>query len=219
MFMVVSGRRDTARSGTDGSMYRAMKRRVRRSEPKTRRSRGRDDRGAVLVEAAFMLPFLVALLMGIIDFGFVFNDWISVRQGGRDGLREVIVNTNPTGPGAGGSWSCDLAGCPFSAEQTSTACYIKSRVGLDNTKTAVAVFFTDGSFVGGQPVKVCVQYETGSVTGAYTPILVNKVLDTEVESLIEQPPIASTTFHPLQETAFPDGHAIKTWGSLSCDTL
>ena len=67
MFMVVSGRRDTARSGTDGSMYRAMKRRVRRSEPKTRRSRGRDDRGAVLVEAAFMLPFLVALLLGIID--------------------------------------------------------------------------------------------------------------------------------------------------------
>src|SRR5437763_261259 len=156
MFMVVSGRRDTARSGTDGSMYRAMKRRVRRSEPKTRRSRGRDDRGAVLIEAAFLLPFLFALLFGIIDFGFVFNDWISVRQGGRDGLREVIVNTNPTGPGAGGSWSCNLAGGPFSAEQTSRAWYIKSRLGLDDTKPAVAVFFMHGSFVGGQPVKVCV---------------------------------------------------------------
>src|SRR2546421_10205254 len=106
MFMVVSGRRDTARSGTDGSMKRAMRRRVRRSEPKPRRSRGRDDRGAVLVEAALLLPFLFALLFGIIDFGFTFNDWISVRQGGRDGMRQLIVDTTPAPPTPPGSWSC-----------------------------------------------------------------------------------------------------------------
>ncbi|HMC68386.1 MAG TPA: TadE/TadG family type IV pilus assembly protein, partial [Mycobacteriales bacterium] len=137
--MVVSGRRDTARSGTDGSMYRAMKRRVRRSEPKTRRSRGRDDRGAVLIEAAFLLPFLFALLFGIIDFGFTFNDWISVRQGGRDGLRQMIVNANPTPPAPSTTWAgagCVQNGGPdsvTSAHAYSVMCFTKLRVGLDQS--------------------------------------------------------------------------------------
>jgi hypothetical protein len=164
-----------------------------------------------------MVPFLVALVMGIIDFGFVFNDWISVRQGGRDGLRQVIVNTRPTGPGAGGSWSCGTLNGVSGTDPTAMACYIKSRVGLDNSKTAVAIYFTTGSFTAGQPVKVCVQYKTGSVTGLYTPLLQGKILDTEVESLIEQN--STTLTAPFSESSFPDGSAITPWANLSCTTL
>ena len=162
-----------------------------------------------------MLPFLFALLFGIIDFGFTFNDWISVRQGGRDGLRQVIVNTKPAAPG-GGTWSCpNPAG--LSGDALSVMCFTKARVGLDQNKTAVKVFFTDGSFTAGQPVKVCVQYMTSSLTGAYSTILNNKVLDTEVESLIEQ---SSTTFiHPFAETTFNDtNHTAVTWAG-SCGQL
>jgi hypothetical protein len=170
----------------------------------------------VLVEAAFMLPILFAIVFGIIDFGFVFNDWISVRQGGRDGLRQVIVNTHPTAPG-GGAWSCPLGGGVPAGDATSMACFTKLRVGNDQNKTAVAIYFTSGSFTAGQPVKVCVQYKSGSATGAYSTILSGKVLDTEVESLIEQPSVTLIT--PFQETAFPDGTAIQSWASLSCTTL
>ena len=173
----------------------------------------------MLVEAAFLLPFLFALVFGIIDFGFTFNDWISVRQGGRDGLRQVIVNTKPV-PAGGGSWTCPNPS-GLTGDAYNIACFTKARVGLDQNKTAVSVFFTDGTFTAGQPVKICVQYQTSSLTGAYSTILNTKVLDTEVESLIEQ---NSTTFiHPFAEASFNDtkpggGHTAVTWAA-ACSQL
>ena len=156
--------------------------------------------------------------MGIIDFGFSFNDWISVRQGGRDGLRQVIVDTSPTA--ASGTWSCNhgtySSAGGFSASSTDLAamdCFTKDRVGLDANKTAVSIYFS-GAFSPGQPVKVGVRYETGSTTGFYSPILGGKILSTEVESLIEQ---SSTTLSPFQELTFFDGN--PTHFPLSCSTL
>jgi len=163
----------------------------------------------VLVEAAFMLPFLFALLFGIIDFGFTFNDWISVRQGGRDGLRQMIVKTNPTNPG-GGAWACPTTGGPASGDPQAIMCFTKLRVGLDQTKTRVKVAFT-APYTAGQPVKICVQYQTASITRAYAPLLDGKVLDTEVESLIET--TSPTMTAPFAETPFT-----ATWPA-SCDQL
>jgi len=183
-----------------------------------RARRAQGDRGAVLVEAAFVLPVLVALVMGIIDFGFSFNDWISVRQGGRDGLRQVIVSTAP--PSASGSWNCNhgtfSSTSPFAASSTDLMamdCFTKARVGLDDNKTAVSVYFAT-PFKAGQPVKVCVRYQTGSTTGFYNTILSGKVLGTEVESLIEQD---STTLSPFQESTFHDGTATNF--PTSCSSL
>ena len=165
-----------------------------------------------------MLPFLFALLFGIIDFGFTFNDWISVRQGGRDGLRQVIVKTNPTNP-AGGAWACpEYAGGPaVGTDAQAIMCFTKLRVGNDQTKTAVKLYFdtaAGATFSAGKPVKICVQYRTSSLTRAYSTLLDNKVLDTEVESLIET---TAATISPFQENAFPDGTAI-TW-SGTCTQL
>ena len=202
----------------DGSMLRAMRRVRERAERKSRRARARDDRGAVLIEAAFLLPFLFALLFGIIDFGFTFNDWISVRQGGRDGLRQMIVKTNPANP-AGGAWACpEGGGGPMAGtDAQAVMCFTKMRVGLDQHKTAVKVYYdtaAGASFTAGKPVKICVQYRTASLTRAYASILDNKVLDTEVESLIET---TSASMAPFQENAFPDGTAL-TWGA-TCTQL
>ena len=173
----------------------------------------------MLIEAALLLPFLFALLFGIIDFGYTFNDWISVRQGGRDGLRQVIVKTNPTAPG-GGSWSCPVgSGGPASTSGDAYAitCFTKLRVGLDQNRTAVKVFWdTSGTnFAAGKPVKVCVQYRTSSLTRAYATLLDNKILDTEVESLIETTSTGLTS--TFQENSFPDGTAVN-WSS-TCGQL
>ena len=171
--------------------------------------RRRSDRGAVLVESALILPFVFALVFGIIDFGNSFNDYISVRQGARDGLRMALVNTNPSAPtctpGSGG---------PTSGDALATLCYTKSRVGLDNSRTAVKLYFT-GTYTAGQPVKMCVQYKTSSLTGAYSTVLNGKVLNTDVESLIEQTSTGLTA--PFQENSFPDGTAV-TWPA-SCTQL
>lgn len=155
-------------------------------------------RGAVLVETAMVMPLLFALVLGIIDFGSTYNDWIAVRQGARDGLREAIVNTRPVAFG-GGAWTCPIAGTQPdpASDALALVCYTKARVGLNATNTRVKIYFV-APYATGQAVKICVQYKAGSVSGAYAGILNGKVLSTEVESLIEQD--APTFTAPFEES-------------------
>ena len=52
-----------------------------------RRVRTTDDRGAVLVEAAFVIPILVLLVFGIIEFGFAFGKKLNMAESARAGAR------------------------------------------------------------------------------------------------------------------------------------
>jgi Flp pilus assembly protein TadG len=56
-----------------------------------------------LVEFAIVMPFLVLLLIGIIEFAWLFSQNLDVRHGAREGARLAAVNF-PVGPttGAGG---------------------------------------------------------------------------------------------------------------------
>ena len=51
------------------------------------RRRARGDRGAVLVEATLVLPVVLMLLWGIIEFGFGWRDKITVETAARAGAR------------------------------------------------------------------------------------------------------------------------------------
>jgi Flp pilus assembly protein TadG len=158
---------------------------------------------------------LLAITFGIIDFGFVFNDWVSVRQGGRDAMRQAVINPNPTGASACG------ADVGLATWGTSLVCYTKDRVGLDPANTRVKIYFDNSSGHGykpGEPVKICVQYKTGSVTGAYSTILSGKVLDTEVESLIEQDSSSTFTGKVEENVATPPG-VFKAWNTICPDSL
>lgn len=61
--------------------------------------RDRGDRGANLVEFAILLPLLVLLVLGIIEFAWVFAQNLNVRHGAREGARLAAVDfgggTNP----------------------------------------------------------------------------------------------------------------------------
>jgi Flp pilus assembly protein TadG len=50
------------------------------------------DRGAVVVEFALLLPLLVLLVFGIIDFGRAFNAQIALTQAAREGARLDALN-------------------------------------------------------------------------------------------------------------------------------
>jgi len=52
-----------------------------------RRSRRSDDRGAVAVEFALVLPLLLAILYGILDFGRAYNAQETLTQAARVGAR------------------------------------------------------------------------------------------------------------------------------------
>jgi Flp pilus assembly protein TadG len=57
------------------------------------RGRDRGQRGAVAVEAALITPLLIMLVFGIIEFGFLFKDWLAVTSAVRAGAR--IASAEP----------------------------------------------------------------------------------------------------------------------------
>ena len=65
-------------------------------------------RGQSLVEFAIVLPFLLLLILGAIEFGFVFDSRISLQYASREGARvgSQLVN-------GGGALGCGAGGSPF----------------------------------------------------------------------------------------------------------
>ncbi|MGE5653202.1 MAG: TadE/TadG family type IV pilus assembly protein [Bacillota bacterium] len=53
----------------------------------------RDRRGQAIVEMALVLPIFILLVMGIIDFGRLYNAQISITHASREGAREAAVGT------------------------------------------------------------------------------------------------------------------------------
>ena len=149
----------------------------------------RSERGASLVEFALLLPVLVLILFGIIDFGSLYNNYQSVRQGARDGMRQIVVTmpttTLPTCTTTGGNSNDD-------ATAHGVLCYVKQRVGLgDSTRVRIIwkgppVGTNTKTFPAGNPVMVCVQAPAKSLSGVLGPFINSKVLNTQAETLIEQ---------------------------------
>jgi Flp pilus assembly protein TadG len=53
---------------------------------------GRRDRGAQLVEFALLLPLLLLLILGMVEFGFLFGEFNETRHGVHEGARLAAVN-------------------------------------------------------------------------------------------------------------------------------
>lgn len=133
------------------------------------RRAGSRERGAAAVEFAIVLPLLLLLVFGIIDFGRSFNDYISLRQGVRDAARQAVVGEFP-GCGSGNA---------------GLICTAKQRIGLDPAKTTVSIGLPSGYAVG-SPVVVCATYPLSSTTGLLGPLLNGKQLDAKVVMRLEQ---------------------------------
>lgn len=70
------------------------------------RDRGRErSRGSVAVEAALVTPLVITLVLGILEFSFIFRDYLAVSSVVRVGAR--IASANP----AAGAGTCTPAPC------------------------------------------------------------------------------------------------------------
>ena len=54
------------------------------------------ERGAVAVEMAIVMPLLVAMIIGIIDFSRIFNAELQLSQAAREGVRLASLRFAPT---------------------------------------------------------------------------------------------------------------------------
>ena len=60
---------------------------------KTRCSRWRSEDGAQLVEFALVLPMLLLVVLGIAEFGFIFQRYEVVTNAAREGARIATEST------------------------------------------------------------------------------------------------------------------------------
>ena len=87
------------------------------------------DRGTAMVELALILPILLVLLVGIIDFGGAYSAQVSIQGAAREGaralaLQEASSNVDAAARNAAGSahvTAVTQTACPADSNGTSTA--------------------------------------------------------------------------------------------------
>jgi Flp pilus assembly protein TadG len=161
------------------------------------RHRVAQDGGAALVEFALVSMLLFALLFGIIEYGYQYNNFQAVRQGVREGARQGVVN--------------DASDCPMSGITNLSArkvmCTTRARVAdtsaVDESEVFTAIRVktppTPGPGAYGQMV-VCAQYKMRSLTGLMAPFTDGRWLRSRVQMRIERPQQA-TDFPPSTTTS------------------
>ena len=86
------------------------------------------DGGAVLAEFALVLPFLLAFLMGLVDFSYTEAQYDSVSSAARDGARVAILQvlSPPVTTTVGAQTTCNPT--PADAEFTAICHAVASRL-------------------------------------------------------------------------------------------
>lgn len=109
----------------------------------------RPESGVALAELAFVLPLVMILLLGMLDFGKAFNAQIDETHLANDGARLAAVNFS-------------VGGCTQANTNICLAQYIQGNADaaeLKNGRTG------DSTFAPNQgPVRVCISYPTNAAT-------------------------------------------------------
>jgi Flp pilus assembly protein TadG len=105
------------------------------------------ERGAAAVEFALVLPILLFIVLGAIDWGHYFM------------VEQIAVNAAREGARVGSLHAPEAPDAPMLADAETTASAYLSRAGLDVTRATVTAVPGAGSVV------VQVSYRTGSITG------------------------------------------------------
>src|SRR5436190_4831064 len=70
---------------------------IRNDEEQNPMKRLHDERGQTMVEFAIVLPVLCLLLFGAIQFGILFNNYVTLTDAVRAGARKAAVSRQITG--------------------------------------------------------------------------------------------------------------------------
>lgn len=112
----------------------------------------RKERGAVAVEMAMLLPLLLLILIGTIEFGRVLNVQISMTQAAREGARYAAIHYKEAGlnvTAATLAAAPSLSGLPVGVTNNAASCTADSNVTVTTTVTLPSLSgFLDAGFFG-----------------------------------------------------------------------
>jgi Flp pilus assembly pilin Flp len=159
------------------------------------------ESGAAAVEFALVLPILVLILFGIIDYGLYFNASLQSRWGVHDAARATAVSPSTAGT------TCTATAAPVPpADIQRLICAVLANTGSATAKKYVAVSLPDGWVVGKQLV-VCERLDVAGVTG-YVPLpgSIKDIAVLTIETEGDADPTWVKTDHPQKyEQALPNG--------------
>ena len=83
------------------------------------------EEGVAAVEMALVMPLLLLLVFGIIEFGFIFNRYITVTHAAREGVRLLSIGESSStatsaAEGSGGSSGASFGSTPISCSASSS---------------------------------------------------------------------------------------------------
>ena len=119
------------------------------SAPPRRTPRRRTARGAAAVEFALVVPILLALFCGIVDYGMWLNNSISTRQGVREGARQGVIANSMTG-------------CTTGTKMEQLACKTDKLVGPVSGTAYTRIVVPAAGWKQGELLLVCTIVKTGT---------------------------------------------------------
>jgi hypothetical protein len=117
-----------------------------------RNRRGGNEDGASAVEFALVVPVLLLLVFGIVDYGLWFNESLNVRQGVREAARAGIAQ------------QFDQPGCA-GTEMEKLVCKTKAEIAPIVGQAHVRVIVPAGGWTRGAPLTVCGLVDVDGLTG------------------------------------------------------
>jgi Flp pilus assembly protein TadG len=110
--------------------------------------------GVALVEFALVVPILLVILLGILDFGKAFNYWIDETHLASSGARLAIVDAKPGSCPGGGTASTlqEYIQCQADTKELRSG-------GSSTSGAEVCISFPNGTHLVGDPVQVTVSAE------------------------------------------------------------
>jgi Flp pilus assembly protein TadG len=116
------------------------------------RGRLTKERGTALVELALILPLVMVLLLGMVDFGKAFNSWIDETHLANLGARLAAVNYS-------------VAGCTNANPNICLAQYIQQNADTNELKSGRAV---DSYAPAQSAAQVCISYPDNTANNPAT---------------------------------------------------
>jgi Flp pilus assembly protein TadG len=134
---------------------------------------GRDESGVALVEMAIVIPFLLLLIFGMVDFGIFLYRNIGLTQGVREAARQAAV----------ANFDGDVAGCAAGTPTNNVVCAAKQRINVSGVK----IYVLAPSNTVGSTFAVCATYKTTAIAGLTAPFI-PKYMHAETIMRLEQAP-------------------------------
>lgn len=111
-------------------------------------------KGQSIIETALIMPIIILILMGIIDFGLLFNNYLVITNASREGARSAAV----------GSTDSKVIDTVISITST-----------LDQTKMTTSIYPSESLRKNGDQVTVTVDYDYYLLTPVISAIIPNPV--------------------------------------------